>query len=208
MSWWEFWKSDEDKILEVIEDFPSRYPQIQADWAKFKLGFSRGAFSPEEVTQLLEWYRKLPEMWSTIRPSWVEPNRQTGMVSTHRAQFAKQVDAWMEKLNGERTKLIGLGFPFLAVGVWALITALTIEGAVWVFGYWKEQENMEDLIEARTAGKITEAEFEAAVKRESDPGIFGNLADITSNAVPLLITGTVLWLFGPQIKAMFASRGK
>ena len=202
LSFYDF-NSTEKRVAKIAADFPALFERSRADWALFKLGVSRGLFTAEDKKAIVDWYQSLFAIWDGVRPNWMfTPD---GLVSSRRAKFADEVDAWILKVKGEKITISGLGFPILIVGG-IVIASLLTGGAL--AGWLKQSEatiarekNKSDRLNARLAGTISADEFKAAQEAESAPGFFDQLQRTIGGAATLGIVGALAVLFGPQIKS-------
>lgn len=205
---WNFWESEEDQLAQIVQEFPDRFAQLQLRWAKFKLGLEHGLFTQDERRKILDTYAQFPETWETIKPNWV--HSETGMVSPHQLDFAKQVDTWVSKLKGElgeQRRNAGVGalglIPIVVGAIWVgvallgvgAVTAAVISALAW----FKDAENDGRLIDGVTEGRFSENVLIERYRQESSGGLFSGVGDLLKWGVAAGLAA----MFWPQIRKVF-----
>jgi len=164
--------TDEQELADAVVKFPDVFDQAVDDWAKFKIGVAKGLFTLSEQQDIIEWFKKLPELWAMIRPNFVltRIEGKGAYLPLTPPEFANTVDKWIEDQNGFTLAGVnvqsGLGIAPLVVAGIILAGVLAIGGALWVVGYIKKQQNISRLIDEVTAGHIPASVLQEAIKQD------------------------------------------
>lgn len=203
-SW--FSSSEEQEIADLVEKFPAALAKAKRDWAKFKVGVKAGVFSREQYDDALAWFVNFPKLWETIRPNFdpVEAGYMGRSVSEFRRGVLKEADAFVAKLRGT-PEFKNLGFVVTATIVAGILIAgiFGAAGAIWAVGYLKKQNNVSNMIDEVTAGRLPPEVLKKAVAEDSGGGgFFDNIADMVKYGV---VAG-VLVLGWPLLKKVTGAR--
>lgn len=184
LNWWE-----EQKIKELVNDFPQVFDQAVEDWAKLKVGAKAGLFTPQQIKEALTWFSDFPNTWETIRPNFIK--------TPEGLAWGGKVDDFIGRLKrDDLVKTAGLGLaPVIIAGV--LIVGGVAAG-LWAVQYIQEQRNISEMIDQVVAGKLPPSVLQKAVDAEKG-SLFGDIADA---AQFLLIGGAALFLL-PQLRRLW-----
>jgi hypothetical protein len=214
MSIWDFWKSDEEKLRDGVQEFPDRFERLKLNWVRLKMGLEAGLFSADERRRALNVYYRFPSVWEAIRPSWLLTD--TGMALSHTPQFVQDVDTWVEKLNTELDQVardtslgqLGVLPVFIVAGLWIAGAVAAVGGAaaavIAALAWFQEADTEQQMIEEVTAGRLSESVLKARYEAESSGGFFDNVESIVG--LGLLTVGAIL--FGPRLLKMFSSEAE
>ena len=169
LNWW-----DEQKVKELVPEFPRVFDRAVADWAKLKVGTKAGLFTVNQQAEALSWFRNFPKLWETIRPNFITTN--VGRT------WSQTVDDFVVRLKGEklwRSTELGLA-PAVIAGV--LIVG-GVAASLWAVNYILEQRNLSAMIDGVTAGRIPPDVLAKAIEAEKSGGLFGGLTDFAKWAL-------------------------
>lgn len=194
MNWFQFQPST---AKDIVLNFPALFDQAQSDWAKFKVGVSRGLFSVDQKQSILDWYRDFPKLWESIKPNFEDVMlEQTG---SYNVTFVPKVDAWVATLKSDKD-FSGLGIaPVVVAGV-LVVGGLAV--ALWAVAYIKRQANISKLVDGVTAGRIPADVLSEAIQAEKSAGIFSGATDLLKWAA----IGLAAWFLLPPVLKMFSGR--
>lgn len=195
------------EIADLLYSFPRLYQQALTDWAKFKLGVARGAFDTKQIREVIDYYKGFARYWEMIRPNFFAfPDGRPK--PDHAVNYAKGVDAWLNKFNSD-VKTLGLGIaPLVIAGILIAGSLASVAAISWAVSYIKQQSNISALIDARTKGLLTPDEFETAINAEER---IGGITNPFSEAADLLKWGIVffgIYSFAPMIRDFLSRRKK
>ena len=164
LNWW-----DEQKVKNLLPSFPGVFGNAVADWAKFKEGVAAGLFTAQQKRETLEWFRKFPDLWETLRPNYAKDERDKG--------YIESVDRFVNSLEADPVyKSTGLGLAT------AVIAGVLIVGgaaaALWAVQYIQQQANLSKMIDAVVVGKLPPDVLKKAIDAEQAGGLFGGISNV------------------------------
>jgi len=181
LSWW-----DEQKVKDLIPEFPNVFRKAKTDWAKFLIGSENNLFTETEKKEVIDWFVKFPEMWETVRPNFQKD--EAGL------KLCSEVDAFIGTVlrsNVYQNRALGFA-PIVIAGV---IIVGGVAASLWAVRYIGEQNNISDLIDGVVTGQIPPEILKNAIDKSSDNNLFGNLQEILQWAA----IAAVAWIVLPKL---------
>ncbi len=172
----------QEEFQDLVPDFANILKQAKIDFAKFKSGES--LFSKKQHDKIQEWFIQFPELWKGIRPNFTQTIN--GAISTHQQTMVKDADSFIKHINDSlsfyQPENIRLGLATIVIAGIIIAVTFGIGGVIWAIGYVKEQNNITNMIDEVTAGRLDPAILQQAINQSSNSP-FDNVTDILKYGV-------------------------
>jgi hypothetical protein len=199
----------EARLKQVVDKFPDTFIRARKMWVKFILGVKKGLYTQSEKQELYNWFKDVVQVWEGIYPNWTRDLTPPESVAAYndRMKFAAAVDQWAAAVKGAPRSygLSSLGvIPAVAV-YGTVLVVLAIWGIAWLMSSWatiEEQNTKQALIDARSKGQISDADYNAGMAQFADVGGFGGILGDLGGIGKVALGGAALFLLWPVLSPL------
>ena len=188
-----------DQIGQLLQNFPQILDQAQADFAKFKLGYSNDLFAPAELNTIVSWFEQFPDLWETLRDNYTQKTGD-GHTDAMLSGTLHQADNFVAELKGNTVVSRSLGNPLIIGGI-IVAGLLGVAGILWGVSYVQQQKNISTIIDGVVAKKIPPEVLQAAIDQQKGSNPLGNIGDILKYGA----IGLALYMAFPLITQLVSS---
>jgi hypothetical protein len=192
------------ELQALVYAFPQMLDEAVTRWAKFKVGYDGGLFTPDQVSEIIGYYQNFPKIWNLIRPSFDPTQTPVMRLTAEDSAVFQKADNFIKKLDGELSVVNGLGLaPIIIAGI-AIAASATLALVIWTISQAKKQSNISKMIDGVVDGKIPPSVLNEAIKEEHS-SLFGSFF---SSLKWILIGGVLIYLWpivGPQLRKVLGS---